>query len=166
MGQIGDLVFLSADFPLADEIADRLKPASDDPRLGQARQMIQQLQGQIGQLQQQLQDKQADIQIKAATQQHAKVKDAMAADTSQYKAETDRMAAIGSTDPAALRVLVHQLVAEALSGGPQQPPEDPEEGATPAIQDGPPGPLPRLPSSNPPGGEIHAPNPVIGAVDV
>lgn len=155
MGQIGDLVFLSADFPLADEIADRLKPASDDPRLGQAQQMIQQLR-----------DKSADIQIKAATQQHTKVKDAMAADTNQYKAETDRMAAIGSTDPDALRVLVHQLVSEALSGGPQQPPADPEDGAAPAIQDGPPGPLPRLPSSNPPGGEIHAPNPINGAVDV
>ncbi|WP_406238188.1 portal protein [Acetobacter orientalis] len=166
MGQIGDLVFLSADFPLADEIADRLKPASDDPRLAQVQQLVQQLQGQIGQLQQQLKDKQADIQIKADAQQHAKVKDAMAADTNQYKAETDRMAAIGSTDPDALRVLVHQLVSEVLSGGPQQPPEDPEDGAAPAIQDGPPGPLPRLPSSNPPGGEIHAPNPVTGAVDV
>lgn len=158
MGQIGDLVFLSADFPLADEIADRLKPASDDPRVAQAQQLIQQLQGQVGQLQQQLKDKAADIKIKADAQQHAQVKDAMAADTNQYKAETDRMAAIGSTDPNALRVLVHQLVAEALQGGQPTPMPAP-------IQDGPPGPLPRLPSDNPPGGEIHAPNPVIGAVD-
>ncbi|WP_339077837.1 portal protein [Acetobacter sp. AC2005] len=158
MGQIGDLVFLSADFPLADEIADRLKPASDDPRLGQAQQLIQQLQGQVGQLQQQIKDKQADIQIKADAQKHTQVKDAMAEDTARYKAETDRMAAIGSTDPDALRVLVHQLVAEALQGSQSSPMSAP-------IQDGPPAPLPRLPSSNPPGGEIHAPNPVTGAVD-
>lgn len=154
MGQIGDLFFKAADFPLADEIADRLKPATDDPRLGQAQQQIQQMQAQIEQLMQQLKDKQAE-------QQHTVVKDAMAADTNQYKAETDRMAAIGSTDPEALRVLVHQLVAEAMRNG--RPPED---GAMPAMQDGPPGPLPRLPSSNPPGGLIHAPNPVNGAVDV
>ena len=153
MSQIGDLFFKAADFPLADEIADRLKPASDDPRLGQAQQAIQQLQAQIGQLTQQLKDKQAE-------QQHTVVKDAMAADTNQYKAETDRMAAIGSTDPEALRVLVHQLVTEAMQGG--QPPEN---GAMPAVQDGPSGPLPRLPSSNPPGGEIHAANPVTGAVE-
>ncbi|MBS1091035.1 hypothetical protein JK208_05370 [Gluconobacter sp. Dm-74] len=154
MGQIGDLVFQSADFPLADEIADRLKPASDDPRLGQAQQTIQQLQAQIGQLTQQLKDKQAE-------QQHTVVKDAMAADTNQYKAETDRMAAIGSIDPDALRVLVHQLVSEAMHNG-DKPPED---GPMPAVQDGPPGPLPRLPSSNPPGGKIHAANPVTGAVE-
>lgn len=84
----------------------------------------------------------------------------MAADTNQYKAETDRMAAIGSTDPEAFRVLVHQLVSEALRNG-----SPPSSGATPAMQDGSPGPLPRLPSSNPPGGEIHAANPVTGAVE-
>lgn len=154
MGQIGDLFFKAADFPLADEIADRLKPASDDPRLGQAQQTIQQLQAQLQQVSQQLKDKTAE-------QQHTVVKDAMAADTNQYKAETDRMAAIGSTDPEALRVLVHQLVSEAIRNG-GKPPED---GAMPAVQDGPPGPLPRLPSSNPPGGEIHAANPVTGAVE-
>ncbi|MBS0994754.1 portal protein [Gluconobacter cerinus] len=153
MGQIGDLVFQSADFPLADEIADRLKPASDDPRLGQAQQTIQQLQAQLQQVTQQLKDKQD-------AQQHTVVKDAMAADTNQYKAETDRMAAIGSTDPDALRVLVHQLVSEALRNG-----APPSSEGTPAMQDGPPGPLPRLPSSNPPGGEIHAANPVTGAVE-
>ena len=156
MQQIGDLVFKSADFPFGDEIADRLKPTTDDPRLAQAQGMIQQLQAQIGQLTQQLKDKQAE-------QQHTVVKDAMAADTNQYKAETDRMAAIGSTDPDALRVLVHQLVAEALGHG--QTAGAPPSAPSPEMQSGPPGPLPRLPSSNPPGGEIHAPNPINGAVD-
>ncbi|QQX91327.1 hypothetical protein IGS75_01405 [Gluconobacter sphaericus] len=154
MGQIGDLFFKAADFPLADEIADRLKPASDDPRLGQAQQVIQQLQAE-------LQKAKQDLADKTAEHQHTVVKDAMAADTNQYKAETDRMAAIGSEDPEALRVLVHQLVQQAL-GGAGRPPDD---GAAPVMQDGPPGPIPRLPSSNPPGGVIHAPNPVTGAVD-
>lgn len=161
MGQIGDLVFQSADFPLADEIADRLKPASDDPRLGQAQQTIQQLQAQIQQLTQQLKDKQADLSLKAQGQQHEAATDLLKEETDRYKAETDRMAAIGSTDPEALRVLVQQLVQDALRNG-GRPPED---GAMPAVQDGPPGPLPRLPSSNPPGGEIHAANPVTGAIE-
>ncbi|WP_406586403.1 portal protein [Asaia lannensis] len=154
MAKCGDLLFRAAPFPLASEIADRMKPVGDDPQTAALQQQNQQMQAQIGQLMQQLKDKQAE-------QQHTVVKDAMAADTNQYKAETDRMAAIGSTDPEALRVLVHQLVSEALGHG--RPPED---GAMPAMQDGPPGPLPRLPSSNPPGGMIHAPNPVNGAVDI
>ncbi len=154
INRIIDLVFKAADFPLADEIWDRLKPTSDDPRLGQAQQQIQQMQEQIGQLMQQLKDKQAE-------QQHTVVKDAMAADTNQYKAETDRMAAIGSTDPEALRVLVHQLVFEALGHGTPQHQEAPA-----TIPDGPAHELPRIPSANPPGGVIHAPNPINGAVDV
>ncbi|WP_418610076.1 portal protein [Gluconobacter cerinus] len=161
MGQIGDLFFKAADFPLADEIADRLKPASDDPRLGQAQQTIQQLQAQLQQVTQQLKDKQADLSLKAQGQQHDAAADLLKEETDRYKAETDRMAAIGSTDPEALRVLVHQLVQDALSNGTPSP----SDGAMPAMQDGPPGSLPRLPSSNPPGGEIHAPNPVTGAVD-
>ncbi|OAJ67769.1 hypothetical protein A0123_01811 [Gluconobacter cerinus] len=161
MGQIGDLFFKAADFPLADEIADRLKPASDDPRLGQAQQTIQQLQAQLQQVTQQLKDKQADLSLKAQGQQHDAAADLLKEETDRYKAETDRMAAIGSTDPEALRVLVHQLVQDALGNGTSSP----SGGAMPPMQDGPPGSLPRLPSSNPPGGEIHAPNPVTGAVD-
>ncbi|MBB2172866.1 portal protein [Gluconacetobacter asukensis] len=162
MQKCGDLLFRAAPFPLASEIADRLKPATDDPQAMALQQQLQQAQGVIAQLQQQLKDKGTDLAIKAQGQQHQGTVDLIKADTDKYKAETDRMAAIGSTDPAALRVLVHQLVAEALSGGGNPSPED---GAMPAMQDGPQGPLPRLPSSNPPGGEIHAPNPVTGAVD-
>lgn len=150
-----DILFKALDFPLADELADRFKPTTDDPQAAALQQQLQQSQQMIAQLTQQLKSKEAE-------QQHTVVKDAMAADTNQYKAETDRMAAIGSTDPEALRALVHQLVQDALRHG-GQPPED---GAMPAVQDGPPGPVPRLPSSNPPGGVIHAPNPVTGAVDV
>lgn len=162
MSQIGDLFFKAADFPLADEIADRLKPASDDPRLGQAQQTIQQLQAQLQQVSQQLKDKQAELNLKAQAQQHDAATDLLKEETDRYKAETDRMAAIGSTDPEALRVLVVQLVQEALRGGAPA-------GPAPSMPSGPMGGMasvPRLPSANPPGGEIHAANPVNGAVDV
>lgn len=145
-------LFKASDFPLADQIYDALT-AGPDPA-------TQQLQERVQQLEQQLRDKDADRALKAQDQQHKAVTDLMTDETNRYKAETDRMAAIGSTDPDALRVLVHQLVAEALRGG-----NPAASGDVPPMQDGPPGPLPRLPSDNPPGGEIHAPNPVIGAVD-
>ncbi|CAI9120240.1 portal protein [Brytella acorum] len=57
----GDLLFRSAPFPLASEIADRLKPASDDPQATALQQQLQQAQQLIAQLQQQLKDKQQDF---------------------------------------------------------------------------------------------------------
>jgi Phage P22-like portal protein len=155
MQKCGDLLFRAAPFPLASEIADRLKPATDDPQAMALQQQLQQAQGLIAQLQQQLKDKGADLAIKTQGQQHQATMDLIESDTDKYKAETDRMAAIGSTDPDALRVLVHQLVAEAMGGS--IPPV--------GVPNGPAGPILRLPSSNPPGGDIHAPNPVTGAVD-
>lgn len=160
MGQIGDLFFKAADFPLADEIADRLKPATDDPRLGQAQQMIQQLQQQIGQLTQQLKDKQQDFALRADKQQHEQAVDLMDADTKHREQQTDEMAAIGSIAPAWLEPVLRNLVDRILSeqgtpGKPIPPPDSDPMGAE----------LPRLPTTNPPGGDIHAPNPVTGAVD-
>lgn len=155
MGQIGDLFFKAADFPLADEIADRLKPASDDPRLGQAQQMIQQLQQQIGQLTQQLKDKQQDFALRADKQQHDQVIDLMDADTKKREQQTDEMAAIGSVAPESLKPILVNLIKTVLAeqGTPNAP--------VPEVN---PQPLERMPSTNPPGGPIHAPNPVTGAV--
>ncbi|KXV41804.1 portal protein [Gluconobacter albidus] len=157
MGQIGDLFFKAADFPLADEIADRLKPASDDPRLGQAEQMIQQLQGQLQQLTQRLNDKQQDFDLRASKQRHEQVIDLMDAHSDRDKADTDRMAALGSIAPDELKPVLAALVRQVLQeqgyhGPAAQPNAAPED-------------LRRLPSTNPPGGPIHAPNPVTGAVD-
>lgn len=157
MGRIGDLVFQSADFPLADDIADRLKPVGDDPQATALQQQLQQAHGMIAQLQQQLKDKQTDQQIKIAQLQHDKVSDAMGEDTDRFKAETDRMAAIGSIDPAMLIGVLRQVVSEAMGGRvPVAPHDDPSLGG-PDLQ--------RMPTTNPPGGEIHAANPVTGAVD-
>lgn len=158
MGQIGDLFFKAADFPLADEIADRLKPATDDPRLGQAQQHIQQMQGLIQQLQQKLSDKSRDFDLRADKQRHDQVIDLMDAHSDRDKADTDRMAALGSIAPEELRPVLAALVREVLQ----------EQGYHgPAAQpEAPPGELDRLPTTNLPGGLIHAPNPVNGAVDV
>ncbi|KXV12571.1 portal protein [Gluconobacter oxydans] len=157
MGQIGDLFFKAADFPLADEIADRLKPASDDPRLGQAQQTIQQLQAQLQQITQQLKDKQQDFDLRANKQRHDQVIDLMDADTKKREQQTDEMAAIGSISPESLKPVLENLIRTILAeqGKPDAP--------VPEVN---PQPLERLPSTNPPGGEIHAPNPVTGAVDV
>jgi len=156
MGQIGDLFFKAADFPLADEIADRLKPASDDPRLGQAEQTIQQLQTQLQQVTQKLSDKQQDFDLRANKQRHDQVIDLMDADTKKREQQTDEMAAIGSISPESLKPVLENLIHTILveQGMPNTP--------VPEVN---PQPLERLPSTNPPGGPIHAPNPVTGAIE-
>lgn len=151
MQKCGDLLFRSADFPLADVIADRLKPASEDPALMQAQQMIQQLQQHIGQLTQQLKDKAFDQNLRMQEFQHDKVMDAMRHDVDMNKADTDRMAAIGSEDPTMLQPVLLQLVRQVL-------------GPNAIISMGAPAPLDRMPSDNPPGGPIRAPEAVNGAV--
>ena len=177
--KIGDLLFKSADFPLADEMAKRLAPPSDDPAAAAAQQQIAAMNVHIGQLTQQLKDKQGDLQVKIADQQHEKVRDVMDSEIDRYKAETDRIAAIGSIDPAMLLPLVQQVVRDALavqmgapSGSapavvpPQDVPTPPPNMAPPSGPIGTPigTDVQRLPSTNPPGGPIHSPMPTNGAV--
>ena len=169
VGKIGDLLFQSADFPLADKMAERLAPASEDPNVAAANQALQHANQQIAQLTQRLGDKAADQQIKLGQQQHDKVDDVMRSEIDRYKAETDRIAAIGSIAPEMLVPLVQQVVREALAaqmgGGPTSalPPPGPTGGAspvgTPQGTD-----LARLPSTNPPGGLVHGAVPTNGAV--
>ncbi len=94
---IGDLLVKNLDWPGADEIAERLRallPAilqggeGEDPRLAQAMQMVQQLQGAIEQLKEDRSIEQFEAQIKAM---EAEAK----AFTSAYDAETKRIAALG-----------------------------------------------------------------------
>lgn len=147
MPRIGDLVFQSADFPMADVIADRLKPTSEDPQAAALQQQLQQANAMIGQLQQQLKSKQTDQHIKMAQLNHDKVSDVMSEETDRYKAETDRMSAIGSIDPAAFMPLIRQLVQEAM--GSNRPP--PADGGAPADVP----PVRPMPNLNPPGGPIR-----------
>lgn len=89
---IGDLLVKNLDWPGADEIAERLKallPAAlqggegEDPRLAQAMDMIQKLQGAIEQLQTDRSIEQFEAAVKAFT-----------AESKAFDAETKRMAAL------------------------------------------------------------------------
>lgn len=176
--KIGDLLMQSADFPLADEMAKRLAPPSDDPQAAAAQQQIQALHAQLAQANQKLQDKTTDQQIRIGQQQHDKVDDVMRSEIDRYKAETDRIAAIGSIDPMMLLPLVQQVVRDALAnqigGGaagplpqlpqPQQPPPNPPGAPGTAIGTPQGTDLPRMPSTNPPGGLVHGAVPTNGAV--
>ena len=119
---VGDFWAQNSDFPGADELADRLKrglpPAykpGPDPQvvalqqqqqataqhaqqlLGQADQEIAQLKQQVAVLQGQAKDKSGDLAIK------------------DYQAETDRLKAVGSIDPASLQIIVRGMVQDMLS---------------------------------------------------
>jgi hypothetical protein len=109
LDKIGDLLFKVADFPLADEIADRLKPGLPAPA-----------QKAIAGLQEQLTKKNAllgeTMQALSEKELALKGKDQMR-DIDAYKAETDRMKALATMlpmDAGGLQQLVHQLVADSL----------------------------------------------------
>ena len=105
----GDLLFKSADFPLADELAERLRRGVPPQFLGgppaavlQAQQLQQQQQAQFHQLMQQAQAKVAGLE--------AQLKDK--GDKNQiedYRAETDRLAALGAVDPMLVQLISRQL---------------------------------------------------------
>lgn len=144
-------LFKAGDFPFADEIAEELQNQPDP--------QMQKLQALNQQLSQQLKDRQQDFALRADKQRHDQVIDLMDAHSDRDKVDTDRMAAIGSIDPAALRPVLENLVRQILTeqgtpGKPIPPPDDDPMGAE----------LPRLPTENPPGGPIRAPQPVNGAV--
>jgi len=119
---VGDLLFKAADFPMADEIAERLsrmvpaqlKQDGPPPEVMQAQQQIQQMQQQMAAMQKALHDKQQDYALRAAKDQSDGALD-------EYRAETDRMKVLGPAfDPAQLESLVRQLVSEAMQGMPTQ----------------------------------------------
>lgn len=92
--EIGDLMFRSADFPLADKIAERLRrkietnapyllrDGAANPQLEQLKQALQQAQGQVGELIQKLAEKNLELKDKEAEQ-----------GTRQYEAESHRLTA-------------------------------------------------------------------------
>jgi hypothetical protein len=111
----GDLLFRAADFPMADELAERMKRTISPQILGegeppqvqaikqQAQQQIQGMQGIISNMVQQLAD--ATLKLKQRDEAH---------DLDTYRAETQRMQAVGAIDPEALKPIVRQLVSEAM----------------------------------------------------
>lgn len=117
----GDLLFKSADFPLADELAERLKRGVPPALLGGPPQAVVQLQQQTQQMTQQAHALlgKADAEVADLKQQIAamqvQLKD-KAAETQikDYDAETRRLAAVGSIDPASLQIIVRQMVEEMM----------------------------------------------------
>jgi hypothetical protein len=108
--KIGDLLFRVADFPMADEIAERMKPGL--PR--EAQKAIDELQKQLA-----ARNKLLGEAMQALSEERLKVKAKDAnADIDAYDADTKRLAALSKAlplDPQGLRILVHQLVQEALA---------------------------------------------------
>lgn len=158
VGVIGDLAFKMADFPGADEVAQRLKrmvpeKALQDgpsPDLQAAQQQIQALQELVKQVTQKLADKTAD---------HLNDQEKNA--VSAYDAQTKRLGTLKEaliTDPEGLIALVRQVIAEAqdtsgaalapaltpsaeLTAEDVMPPAAPPQpmGAIPGAASGPPG---------------------------
>jgi hypothetical protein len=114
----GDLLFRAADFPGADVLAERWRRSIDPHLLGAdgpppaVIQMQQQFQQHLGEMTQQGQAMQAQIaQLNAVIAEQKRKLDEKAADLTiqDYKAETDRLKAVGAVDPAVLQMIVRQL---------------------------------------------------------
>lgn len=116
---IGDLVFANMDFPGAKLIAKRMRnvvAATHPEALGTVDPQVQNLQKQLGMQNQMMQQMQGELQ-------QAKAKESvqeLQKEIDWYKAETDRLKAVGAIDPAALMPVVRQLVSELL-GTPVNP---------------------------------------------
>lgn len=112
----GDLLFKSADFPLADELAERLKRGVPPQFLGGPPIAVQQIQQQM-----QMQGQQAHELLGKADGEVAELKQKLAQLETQlkdkgeklkiddYAAETDRLAALGSVDPMLVQMISRQL---------------------------------------------------------
>jgi hypothetical protein len=106
---VGDFWAQNSDFPGADELAERLrrglppqyKADQPDPQLQAVTQHAQQ---EIQQLKQQLTA--AQMQLKDKSEANA---------VDDYKAETDRLKAVGTIDPASIQIIVRQMVEEMLN---------------------------------------------------
>jgi hypothetical protein len=110
---VGDLLFKAADFPMSDEIAKRLHNMVPPQALGQKGPdpMMQQLQQQLAEQHQKMMEQQAEL-MTTKMKLVAAEKDR---EIDEYKAETDRMAALGGVDPEAMKPIIRQLVSEALA---------------------------------------------------
>lgn len=111
----GDLMFKAADFPMADELAERLKRTIPPAVLGDAPPPeMQQMQAQVQQLQAMLEQA---VQAVAQAKQEAASK-AAETEIRAYDAETKRMQVLGpAIAPEQIAQLAAQMVMEALNSG-------------------------------------------------
>jgi hypothetical protein len=130
----GDLYWKAADFPMADELAERyantipaaVKGKGPPPEVQRLQGQLQQAQDAIAKLTQQLNDKEKEINIKA------------------FDSESKRITAIGNSGPAItpdqIQPLIRQTLIEILTGGPpeggqgqQMPAEQPQAPQQPPM---------------------------------
>ena len=118
---VGDLWAENSDFPNADEFARRMKQGlppqykpGPDPQVmhitQQAHMIVQKADAEIAQLKQQLAQQQAKLDDKSGdlpVKQHGVAID-------DYKAETDRLKAVGAIDPMALQIVVRKLISDMM----------------------------------------------------
>lgn len=116
INKIGDLLFKVADFPLADEMAERLKPGLDP----QAQAAMQQLQTALtaAQAKGMNTEKLLAEAMQALTEERLKVKAKDSDNTiDAFDADTKRLAVVKDMipmDPAAMQALIRQTVQQAL----------------------------------------------------
>jgi hypothetical protein len=110
IGKIGDLLFRVADFPLADEMAERLKPG-----------LAPEAQEAIGKLQEQLQNKNRLLgeAMQSLTEERLKVKAKdSGAVVDEFRADTDRakmlLDAATKVDPAAAMEMIREMAQQAV----------------------------------------------------
>jgi hypothetical protein len=110
IGQVGDLLFKVADFPLADQIAERLKPG-----------LTPEAQAAVGNLQEQLQNKNRLLAeaMQALTEERLKVKSKdQETEINAFKADTDRTKMLLDTaakvDPAAAMEMIREMAQQAV----------------------------------------------------
>ena len=105
-----DIWAKNSDFPEADILAQRFRNMLPPQATGQVNPQVTELQQHLSQqhaVMQQLSQENVQLKSKAATSELQKEID-------WYKAETDRLKAVGTIDPAALMPVVRQLVSELL----------------------------------------------------
>lgn len=151
LNDIGDLMFYNADFPGADEIAERLRRKikhlapwllDDNAKSPQVMQLEQQIAAATAQIQELMQliaekdrklsDKEDDLEIKAAKVSN----DYRQTDISRYDARTKRLTAAANTQldlsrvgqEGAFRKLIIEVMQEVLEGDRDQNPRMPIEG--------------------------------------
>ena len=106
----GDLLMKAADFPMADELAERLKNMVPAQALGGPSQEAQAMQAQLQQSQQVIKKLMDEI----ANQRDEIRNGATKHQIEDYRAETERMKVVSAIDPEALRPIVRQLVLDAM----------------------------------------------------
>lgn len=130
----GDLLWRSADFPMADELAERwartIPPSitgkGPPPEVQQMQGQLQQAHDAIVALQKQLDDKTAEIDIKG------------------YDATSKRLTALGNSGPGVspeqIQPIVHQILMQMAMGGPPEGQQPPQEQPQPQMPQGAPQP--------------------------